>query len=389
MVQFNCKTCSSEIVDESEESVWCDSCQNWVHSKKECSGIKKTLFKVLGKNDTYTCPSCAVEIKKFNAEIGLSVDQVKKDLIEAKQIIEELEAKNKQLTQDLNVKEVKLIALIERLEGRMDGECGWSAVKPDKCARGVGLDSISKFPPLSTSNSFGVLGGMELKESKPKGANSTRGAKVIEKFRGGNRPKRSRKPKKGKNVIFVADSQGRNCGGIMHEELAGSEWGAQALVNPSATNEQVVDVALSRVRNLGSNDCLVILGGVNSVTTESINKIDTKLDKLSAELKAHQAPPSIVVMETPYRYDTGRYNNIISAQNKLLKGKCTSLGWTYLATNSLLSRSCYTKHGLHLNQTGKEILVSLVVSLTQNFSGPKSTEKEVKNDLSSLENEKT
>lgn len=54
------------------------------------------------------------------------------------------------------------MALADRMEGlkaERDESC-WSGVKPDRCAKGVGLNIISRLPPLTTSNLFGVLSGM-------------------------------------------------------------------------------------------------------------------------------------------------------------------------------------------------------------------------------------
>lgn len=380
-------------MDESENSVWCEACQGWVHSKKECSGIKKTMFNVLGKNDAYTCPGCAYEIKKFKSEIGLPVDQVKNDLVEAKQLIGELEARNKQLLLDLNEKEVRLIAIMEEMEKQRHGE--WSSVKPGKCAGQVGLDNLRKIPPLRTSNKFEVLNGEKLGSNRPysnecegNGEGGSREAsvneeRVAERAEGSNfantgmyvKKKTKRRPrprpiKKPKNVIFVADSQGRNCGGILSDNLyKESQWGAQALILPGATNTQVIDVATEKARNLSSNDCLVILGGVNEVTTDSIIEVESKLNNLGLALKSHKSPPPVVILETPNRYDLDN-NAQIKSQNRLLKEKCVEYKWTYLATNCMLDRDCYTKHGLHMNKEGKKTLCNLVLSLVHSFSGP-------------------
>ncbi|KAG8302281.1 hypothetical protein J6590_034594 [Homalodisca vitripennis] len=68
----------------------------------------------------------------------------------------------------------------------------------------------------------------------------------------------------------------------------------------------------------------------------------------------------VVWVETPYRYDLPQHNNLLRKQNEVLKEKCTKYKWAFLGINSLMDRSCYTRHGLHLNWMGKDVLSGVI-----------------------------
>jgi len=76
------------------------------------------------------------------------------------------------------------------------------------------------------------------------------------------------------------------------------------------------------------------------------------------------------VVETPHRFDDPKQNVLIETQNKTLKSICNANSWCFLSISSILDRSCFTRHGLHLNPTGKDILSSLIANLLVNVSRP-------------------
>lgn len=304
-----------------------------------------------------------------------------------------MENKNKQLSIDLNEKEIRLMTLTAQLETLEKGGGNWASPKASRRGRGLGLSDLNEFPPLDTSNSFEVLSEGESvvveecesengdnqgvndrkKVSKPKIKPNLKNRKCTCNQK---RYVRVSNKQYDKNLVLVADSQGRTCGSLLHEKLNAEKWGSEALVLPSATSEQVVEVASGKAKGLTNKDCLVILGGVNKVTNNSIPNLEHKLDKLSLDLSKLSSPPTVVLVETPLRYDT-KDNSSISAQNRLFRNQCVKNKWSYLAINSMLSRDEYTKHGLHLNNVGKEIICNLVLNFIENFSGksdqPKNT----------------
>lgn len=135
-------------------------CDNWYHSDKNCSGLKKTLFNNIGENDQWACLIC---ISRSKVASKLHSDEIlahKVQLQSLNKLNLELSEKNLRLTNDLNFKEAEIKRLKDRLsvlEGgvRDEGSC-WSVVV-DGC-RPRGREAASA---LQTSNSFEVLSGEE------------------------------------------------------------------------------------------------------------------------------------------------------------------------------------------------------------------------------------
>jgi len=61
----NCCACGEQVI---KNGIWCDRCTNWVHGKKECSGLKQTEYESLTKLNVpfvkYFCPKCVKEIEE-------------------------------------------------------------------------------------------------------------------------------------------------------------------------------------------------------------------------------------------------------------------------------------------------------------------------------------
>ena len=60
MDEFTCPKCKLDVLDE-QNSIFCDSCQNWLHLK--CSGLKLKRFQELAADSTaqWFCKDCVVE----------------------------------------------------------------------------------------------------------------------------------------------------------------------------------------------------------------------------------------------------------------------------------------------------------------------------------------
>lgn len=79
----------------------------------------------------------------------------------------------------------------------------------------------------------------------------------------------------------------------------------------------------------------------------------------------------VLWVETPFRYDYKEVNKLIALQNDVIRKHCKSNKWDILSLNPMLDKTCYTKHELHLNVKGKEILCSLMKELSGMEEGAK------------------
>jgi hypothetical protein len=75
----------------------------------------------------------------------------------------------------------------------------------------------------------------------------------------------------------------------------------------------------------------------------------------------------VLWVETPHRFDRNNENSLIDEQNNIIKEVCKVNRWNFLNINSILDRNCFTRHGLHMNVLGKDLLCSLIGNFFNNM----------------------
>jgi hypothetical protein len=158
-------------------------------------------------------------------------------------------------------------------------------------------------------------------------------------------------------IQVIGDSHARDCVSRI-KDLVKDRYTVNVWLAP---NKPLVDLIKENVKptlkNLKHDDFLVILGGVNRVSQDSIREIGQELDALATAT----VPCRLIWVEAPHRFDKKIDNRLIDIQNELIKSKCVDHKWTFLSMNCLLSRTDYSSQGLHLNGQGKDFLCKLVV----------------------------
>lgn len=368
-----CKTCQKNIDDGKSASICCDVCDSWIHKAKVCSGLRKDMYALITKKDPYVCPKCIASAK--SAFKGGASQKAEKELEQLRLVNEDLIVRNEQLLNELSAKESKIILLEDQLRTGMERKERESWSKPSR-PRCVGAGSrprlsMTDYPPLRTSNRFEALetegeafqiethGGVNYNKVAP--CSSTAVEKCVEVAGLYGPPKKSqpmakRKYRTKRYVFVVTDSQGRKCGRLVNERVKDGECTAEVWVHPGAASDSLVEVAQNGMEATRENDCMVVVGGVNGVNECSVQQLGNKLDKLATKSKGKH----VAFVETPYRFDVVGNNHLIKVQNKVIFEYCEKFNWTYLPLNNSLSWECYTKHGLHLNSKGKEILSSII-----------------------------
>lgn len=179
---------------------------------------------------------------------------------------------------------------------------------------------------------------------------------------------KARKGKAGRNILFEADSNGKEVGWeiskLLSKKLKQKNFNVSATARPGAPMVEVVRSARMRMKDMNDDDWMVLLGGANGLNECEcgVEECMTEVEKLGKDLKHNNK--HFLIVETPYRYDTNNTNINHKIQNQNAKLKMTSdkLGCPYVRLNDSLNRYHYTRHGLHLNRKGKEVLASLIVS---------------------------
>jgi hypothetical protein len=331
-----CGQCNSVINDGDSDFIACDVCDRWFHAWRECSNLKKTLFKLIRKNDTWVCPSCVASAKQNFGKL----DSLKNEIKEVRDLNFVLYEENK-----------SLLSRIKDLE--------------------LELDSFASRPVTDSSQPALPASTLALPSVHPEGvktAEPVSGAPHSVFVDPGPHPQpavpdtcvqRQQLP----DLELVGDSHIRDLRNILINE---QPWGGStprspvtAAFYPGAPMHHFVGNSVcgaTTSSRLPKPSVTVMIGGVNDTTEDSVQKTIDLLESHLPVLKSKQ----LVCVETPYRYDNVNLNKSIAEQNKKLASFCKKNGFLYIPINFALYRMHYNKKGLHLNYKGKLVLSKLI-----------------------------
>jgi len=131
-------------------------------------------------------------------------------------------------------------------------------------------------------------------------------------------------------------------------------------VKPGAGSGTLVNSTTSDITNLTKNDVVIVCGGANDVAK---NNPKTALRHIRNFINSNNHT-NIILISVPHRYDLMQSscvnNEIRSFNRKLVKSVRAFKHASVLEMTS--DRNHFTKHGLHLNSLGKEVLSKQIVS---------------------------
>jgi hypothetical protein len=175
-------------------------------------------------------------------------------------------------------------------------------------------------------------------------------------------------------VLLLADSHGRECSTLLSKNLKNFE--VETFFKPGAPLNEVVNSARDLVKDFKKDDFLIVLGGTNDIKDKTNKHLPQIFDSLNKIVPLSQKT-NVIINTVPFRFDMPELNSKIKETNKLihntinnLKNKnAKNLGICFL--NERLKREHYTKHGLHLNQSGKIVLCDRLTEMIENrFRSP-------------------
>jgi len=174
-----------------------------------------------------------------------------------------------------------------------------------------------------------------------------------------NKQRNSYTENKKHKIVCIGDSHTRGFTSIL-TNLMGDNFDIYGVVKPGSHSSQLLETAKQEIKNLSSDDVLVICSGTNDLAT---NK-DTLAFQNVSELVTSINHTHIILINVPHRYDTiNTYtrNDAIEKLNKKLE-KLTKISphASFLKTEQ--NRKLYTKHGLHFNRIGKQYLLHQVAT---------------------------
>lgn len=158
-----------------------------------------------------------------------------------------------------------------------------------------------------------------------------------------------------RKVLLLSDSHGRTlCQGI--QARLGKHYKVTGVIKPNATFQNVIDGSEALEHTLNKTDYAVILAGTNNVPDHCGELRDT-LGGVLSKLKN----TNVLVLSIPKRFDEAKLNSLISDTNKILLKETESHSCAKFVSLDFIPRHQFTRHGLHFNSAGKEVLAELIV----------------------------
>lgn len=180
------------------------------------------------------------------------------------------------------------------------------------------------------------------------------------------------------HVAIFADSQGRDLSGYL-TKLTGDQMSVSGHIQPGAPLEVVLSSALEEVqsKHFDVNDCLVLIGGTNNIINNTFNKASFNKHQFIDFIKSHISKFSrtnLILATIPYRYDlkeNDHQNTCIKELNTKLRNivydlKNINCNISLLDLNLLTSRQ-HTRHGLHINRSGKKFIGEQINKMLQDL----------------------
>jgi len=162
-------------------------------------------------------------------------------------------------------------------------------------------------------------------------------------------------------VKVISDSHLKGLA-LMISGYVNSEYNVTGYVKPGASVKQLANTMENELQCLDQNDAIIFCGGSNDIYNQR-GKQKEIVSEIWKVLKNYKNTNIILVM-IPYRLD----QSILSRTNSFIKELNTKLvelarGHKHVSTIAMSSeRNHFTKHGLHMNQFGKEKLANRIVT---------------------------
>lgn len=173
------------------------------------------------------------------------------------------------------------------------------------------------------------------------------------------------------NLLLIGDSHIRNCRQIIQDESSSvsskKKIACRSVVLPNATAQNVAEsIRPSLLSSDWPSPTAVIIGsGTNNIKTNFDNadkkSLITSLRQSISECKRYSPSSQIILMNIPYRYDSPHLNETIFNINKSIDNITKEFPRVKIVNVSDIPRANYTKHGLHMNKTGKVLLCNKII----------------------------
>lgn len=161
---------------------------------------------------------------------------------------------------------------------------------------------------------------------------------------------------------LFADSHGRHLGSLVNNCFS-DKSDFHAFVRPGAKMCNVVNKVQESVKELSSQDYVLVLAGTNDVDSGCCG--DSYFQSL-LDLAHSTINTNLIVIGVPYRKDKPNLNKLISDTNRRMIRILNRFKHSqFLSLSSVFKSKLYIKPGLHFNLSGKRIIAKLIYSLLE------------------------
>jgi len=159
-------------------------------------------------------------------------------------------------------------------------------------------------------------------------------------------------------VIVIGDSHARGCAAEIKSNLE-EDIEVQGFISPGTRVNTVTTSAIRDIQQLSKQDVVVVWGGLKDVGKNESKKGINRIQRF-VETNKHT---NIILMEVPHRHDLKQescVNKEVKKYNSRIR-KHMKVHENAEVLHVNLDRSGFTKHGLHMNTMGKELMAKRIV----------------------------
>ena len=164
-------------------------------------------------------------------------------------------------------------------------------------------------------------------------------------------------------VKIIGDSHLKEANSRIGQYLS-SKFELSSFIKPGACINHIVRSQENELKTLGLNDVIIINGGSNDLNTHNFKETGTLTEMVNFICNYNNT--DILIVNLPHRFghvNTSKTDHLIHHFYSKLKSIVKAFQHVTLIAMSL-DRNHYTKHGLHLNNYGKEIFAKQTASIT-------------------------
>lgn len=164
-------------------------------------------------------------------------------------------------------------------------------------------------------------------------------------------------------LLIMSDSHGRDMGQYINLKTDKTKLEVFSVCRPGAGLVKVMSGIESYSDGFTKQDNIVIIGGSNDIVSKSRSLFT---ESIISRLKAISEKTNVILCSLPIRFDRPELNDAVHQCNfELYEG---ALSVVKIVPFNNIHRKYFTKHGQHLNKTGKFILISRILKAVHNVN---------------------